>query len=159
MVERLLQIFEYRGKFVCKGALLSKQCSGLIQVTGRVLKQADSFGLGLGQRISFRHARVERLAVDRLAASSDLGVELHAVEHALEELILGHQQPARQGDRGAVVIDGLAQPFILLNAKGSRADGRQGGAPLRLNLAHQVVGLIVLECSAGQIKAFNQSVA
>ena len=30
MVERLLQIFEYRGKLVCKGALLSKQCSGLV---------------------------------------------------------------------------------------------------------------------------------
>jgi hypothetical protein len=106
---------------------------------------SSSFSLGLGQRIGFGHARLQRIAVDRLAAPGDLGIDLHAVEHALEELILGHQHPAGQGDCGAIVVDGLAQPLVLLDAKGCRADRRQGGATLRLNLAHQVVGLVLPE--------------
>ena len=159
VVEGLLQALESWRQICRKGALLGKQHSRLIQIPRWVLEQAHGLCLGLGQGIDFRHARLQRITVDRLAAPGDQGVELHAVEHALEELVLGHEHPARQGDRRAVVVDGLAKPLVLLNAKASRADRWQSSAALRLDLAHQVAGLVLLERSGGQVKAFNHPVA
>ena len=161
MVEHILQAFQRWRQIRGECPLLGELHCRLVKICWRVGKQALNVRGGLGGCVSLVHASLKRIAVDLLASAGQLGVQLHAVHHTLEELVLSHQGAARQCDGCAVIIQPFAKPCLWALASHALQCLAHAllQATLVLNLGHHVAWSLGLPSSAGQLQALSDAVA